>query len=115
VNNRVSFPLKNVILFFSTVFPFGLLFSSAINAQTWEKTNGPNGGTVYSLVISNSQDIFAGTDSGIFISSDKGENWINILSTEDEFRSLAINSVGDIFAGDYHIFNMVTLSSLFEF
>ena len=47
-------------------------------------------------------DIFAATwGSGVFRSTDNGENWIevNVGITEPYIISLAINASGDIFAG----------------
>ncbi len=44
---------------------------------------------------------FAGTDGGVFRSSDNGDNWspINTGLTDTDVLALAFNSNGDIFAG----------------
>jgi len=48
-----------------------------VSVTKWEKINvGVEARTVYDLQVFNNT-IFAGTDSGICISSDKGESWVN--------------------------------------
>ena len=70
-----------------------------VSAQ-WVQTNGPNGGYIYSIVISGT-NIFAGTyGGGVFLSSDNGANWtaVNNGLTNSYVRSLAISGT-NIFAG----------------
>ena len=66
----------------------------------WEQANGPFGGRVRSLAINAGGDIFAGTEgSGVFRSTDNGDNWTQTGLGSIDIRSLAINSVDVIFAG----------------
>src|ERR1035437_2441877 len=82
------------------VLHFMFFFDGVLQAQ-WVQTNGPFGGTVYSLLKNNSGDIFAGTSSGLFRSNDNGNNWSQLYDvwTNYNIKSLAINSNGDMFAG----------------
>ncbi len=53
----------------------------------WEKTNGPFGGTVYTIKPLTGDSILAATSNGIFISSDLGENWSS-YNIHLEFKSV---------------------------
>ena len=77
------------------------LFASqpAFSQNFWQRTNGPYGGTVYSLAINSSGHIFAGTNPGVYRSTDNGGNWTYTGLTNTGVWSLAINSSGHIFAG----------------
>lgn len=50
-----------------------VVLCSMASAQ-WVHTNGPDGGTVYCFAISGT-NIFAGTEGGVFLSTDNGTNW----------------------------------------
>jgi photosystem II stability/assembly factor-like uncharacterized protein len=67
----------------------------------WVQTNGPFGRTVFSLAVSGS-NIFAGTDSGVFLSTNYGTNWTAVNSglTNTDVRALAVID-SNIFAGTY--------------
>ncbi|MFH2048657.1 MAG: hypothetical protein ABIJ12_04340 [bacterium] len=84
-----------VIIICSTVTP--------LHAQTWEQTNGPYGGDVYSLAINSLGDIFAAifTGGAIYRSIDNGNNWtcINEGVMGARIFSLAIDSEDNIFVG----------------
>ena len=77
----------------------------------WQRTNGPYGDYITGLAINSSGHIFAGTGtgSGVFRSTDNGDNWTakntgftNPLIT---VTSLAINASGHIFSvNDWEIF-----------
>jgi photosystem II stability/assembly factor-like uncharacterized protein len=54
---------------------------------------------IYSLVITSTGSIFAGTNSGVYISIDSGSNWTQVGLAGSYVFSLAINSTGYIFAG----------------
>ncbi|MCK6620940.1 MAG: hypothetical protein HUU32_06145 [Calditrichaceae bacterium] len=41
----------------------------------WVKTAGPNAGAVLCLAFDSAGSLFAGTDSGVYKSPDKGQNW----------------------------------------
>jgi ligand-binding sensor domain-containing protein len=50
------------------------LFLSLTSYAQWSPTNGPFGGSPYCLLYKNSS-LFAGTDCGVFVSSNDGEVW----------------------------------------
>ena len=56
------------------------IFSNSFSQAFWEQTNGPYSGGEYayvrSLVINSSGYIYAATDDGIYLSTDRGEQWI---------------------------------------
>ena len=54
------------------LFTFLLLANSGY-AQ-WSHTNGPYGGEVYTF-LANGGNIYAGTDSGMYVSANNGMNW----------------------------------------
>ena len=84
-----------------------ILLNISINAQQdfWGQTNGPKGGFVQAMAVNSSGDIFVGTETGVFRSTDEGENWNEINNGLPSFfynryvESLAINSKGFIFMG----------------
>jgi len=54
-----------------------LILAPSINSQShWEKTNGPSGGSMRSIVKGPGNMVITGTSDGrIFYSNDNGENW----------------------------------------
>lgn len=92
--------MKKIVLVFSlfSILPFNL-FSQQ---NFWVPTNGPYGGTIRSLAINFNGDIFCGTYfSGIFRSTDNGENWVNQNNgiTNLNINVIKINSTNMIFVG----------------
>ncbi len=81
------------------------IYRSTNDGKAWElKNNGLGNWPVYSLVLNQKGNIYAGTDlGGFFISSDKGETWnkSNEGLTNIELTSLATNSSAHIFAGTW--------------
>ena len=82
---------------------FGLtlmLLYSQINDAQWVNTNTKIGGKVNALTVRDG-DIFAGTDSGVFISSNNGTNWtaFNNGLPKQIVNSIIANENGDILAG----------------
>ena len=67
----------------------------------WVQTGGPSSGYVLSLAVSGS-NIFAGTDSGVFLSTNDGTNWTAVNSglTNTNVRALAVID-SNIFAGTW--------------
>ncbi|HQM36936.1 MAG TPA: T9SS type A sorting domain-containing protein [Candidatus Marinimicrobia bacterium] len=65
--------------FFNSVFIFILTILSVVNAQ-WVQTDGNMGRNtaVFSICMKDSI-IFAGTDQGVYISKNNGENWTNSI------------------------------------
>jgi len=79
----------------------GGVFRSTDNGDSWVQISSI---VVYAFAISSNSDIFAGTcDSGVFRSTDNGDSWVQINNglTAAWVEALAINSVGDIFAGTW--------------
>ncbi len=77
------------------------LFAISSFAQ-WVPTNGPNGGDVNCFAFSGDY-IFAGTNSGAFITSDNGANWTAINNGFPEFigiSSLAVSG-SNLYAGTW--------------
>jgi hypothetical protein len=76
---------------------FGLC-AHGINAQ-WVQTSGPEGGTINALAV-NAGNIFAGSDNGIFLSTNNGSSWASVNSGLVNLNSTALLiSGGTIFAG----------------
>ncbi len=86
-----------------------IVLASLNSKGQWEQCNGPYGGDVHSLAVSSS-NIFAGTDGGIFLSTNNGGSWVaknNGLSGEN-INCIAVSG-SNIFAGS--LFNGVFLST----
>jgi ligand-binding sensor domain-containing protein len=55
-----------------------MVFIVAIHSiAQWKQTNGPYGGEVYCIGVSGA-NIFAGTDQGVFLSTNNGTNWTEV-------------------------------------
>ncbi len=82
--------MKKIILYL-------ILFSCVCFAQEnfWEQTSGPTNAYIRALEINSNGDIFAGTDRGVFRSTDNGDHWENISDTNTII--LAINNDDDLF------------------
>ena len=100
--------MRKSIILMLTYINLTLLLSfpaTPLIAQTdfWEPINtGLTDTGVFAFTINSGGDIFAGTvGSGVFRSSDNGDNWneINTGLTLTFVFALAINSGGEIFAG----------------
>ncbi len=78
-----------------------LVASSHPNAQTWEQTNGPCGGRIYSLGVDSSGNVLAGTGGGgVFQFSEGDDTWSQVLSMPTaSFFSILVSADGTIFAG----------------
>jgi ligand-binding sensor domain-containing protein len=67
--------MKNLKYFFTISI---IIFYSSLNAQ-WIQVNDPFGGQVYSLAgspnVTSSTNLFAGTEGGIFLSTNDGTSW----------------------------------------
>ena len=96
--------MKKLIQLF---FVFFFLVAQIHYAQEnfWEHTNGPGGGDIYSLFVAYNGNIFVGTASGVFRSTDNGDSWSGTGLIYDVVNCFAENFSGDIFAGtSYGIF-----------
>lgn len=67
-----SSKLKKSVFILLTLFLFNMAFAQT---QFWQQTNGPNSGAVYSLATGSTSFVFAGSDNGVFRSSDYGRTW----------------------------------------
>jgi hypothetical protein len=73
-----------------------IIYNGFLQAQ-WVKTNGPYGGDVFCLAKSGT-NYFAGTETGVYRSTDKGANWTQAGLKEYYVYSLAFIG-NNIFAG----------------
>jgi len=80
----------------------GFIVRSVDNGQTWTplETNFP--GVILDLIVNSEGDIFAGcaSNQGVFISQDGGMSW-DAGNSPPRVYSLAINSVGHVYAGTF--------------
>ena len=76
------------------------IYVSLDDGLNWSQTNsGLTDETIYVIVINYSDHLFAATGSGIFRSSDNGNNWEKIGLSGKKIPALAINSAGHLYAG----------------
>jgi len=52
--------------------------TAGVTAQTWEKMNGPYGGTITALLAGPGDTVYAGTHSGLYRTTNSGEMWTRI-------------------------------------
>ncbi len=85
----------------STVLLLQISFMQAQPDHTWQRTNGPGGGTIHSLIEVQPTNLFAGTSRGFYRSRDGGGLWEPVLDDflSDAVRAFAVKTDGDIFAG----------------
>jgi photosystem II stability/assembly factor-like uncharacterized protein len=75
-------------------------FSNIYTQDCWEKTNGLDTVTIYSLAIDSSGNIFAGTDSnGVWRSTNNGDNWSFLGLMDYKIQSIVISTNEDILVG----------------
>lgn len=66
----------------------------------WEQTDGPAGGSLFTLTVDSHGRLYAGSHmNGVFISSDGGAHWRQSGLTTRMIRALAVDSNDQIFAG----------------
>ena len=78
----------------------GVWISTNNSASDWTKVSTGLTGKNVSALLANGTNLFAGTDSGAFLSTDNGTNWISVNNglTDRHISSLAL--IGDnLFAG----------------
>lgn len=82
-----------------------MLCAYQVQAQTsfWRQTNGPDGGSVYSLQSDGNGNIYANAYSAVFRSSDRGQHWDQSGLRTALVASLAVNGQGDVFAGSNNL------------
>ncbi len=80
-----------------------ILLASASFAQTpfWQQLNLPSGGSVVSMGILPTGEIFAGTNCGMYRSADNGEHWSAVRTglTDQYIQRILVMSSGEILAG----------------
>jgi photosystem II stability/assembly factor-like uncharacterized protein len=82
---------------FAGVRNYGL-FVSTDDGNTWsECKNGLTAGNVHSMTLFN-KVLYAGTDSGVYQSKDKGKTWVNIGLNDQKINKLKANKYY-LFAG----------------
>ena len=78
------------------VLLLGLFIYAPLHAQ-WVQTNGPYGGNINCFVESKI-NLFAGTDGGVFLSTNNGTSWSQTPLVGVSVKSLALSGK-NIFAG----------------
>lgn len=83
----------------------GALPGSSLGQNYWTQTNGPPSLVVFCIAVSPNGYIFVGTqqDGGVYRSTNLGNSWSKVFTNgaDTGVYSLAVNSVGHIFAGTY--------------
>jgi photosystem II stability/assembly factor-like uncharacterized protein len=69
---------------------------SAVNAQ-WTQTNGPVGGRIYSLAVTGTT-VFAGTNYGVFKSTNSTQTWFQTSLNNCKIKSIAVKD-SNIYCG----------------
>ncbi|MDI6766515.1 MAG: T9SS type A sorting domain-containing protein [Bacteroidota bacterium] len=88
-------------LCFFVVLPVYAQMNQQVNSQTdfWKQA-GLSNHDIFSITTNSHGHIFTGTgDSGVYRSTDRGENWINVKNYPARVEALAVNSNDFIFAG----------------
>jgi hypothetical protein len=90
VSNIKSFAFVNTILFGAN----GLIIKSTDLGSNWTQITLPRRNV--SVLASSGPYLFAGTDSGVFISTDSGTNWRNVDDTNlDKHRNISAIGIFD--------------------
>ena len=86
--------LEITVRMFAVVFIF--IGSVQLHAQNWEPTNGPLGGSAKAITINSAGDIFISSRSGIFRSTNNGDNWEKTSNglTFTSVSSFLVNTAG---------------------
>jgi len=93
--------MKKIITVLLVTFVLLITGTQTLFAQ-WVKTNGPIGQYVFTLAV-NGGNLFAGSDRGVFLSTDDGATWDSITNGMTYgFRCAALGvNKGYIFAGTF--------------
>jgi ligand-binding sensor domain-containing protein len=99
--------MKSYVHFSFILVIIFLTISNRLYSQ-WTNTNGPIGGVISALATSGT-NIFAGTEAGVFLSTNNGTSWssINNGTTFQNVNAIATNG-SDVYVGT---FNGIFLSS----
>ncbi|MBI5404275.1 MAG: T9SS type A sorting domain-containing protein [Ignavibacteriae bacterium] len=89
--------------FILNVFSFLAFFLFSVNnlSAQWVQCNGPFGGIIYATAFSGNNILAGIPDSGVYISTNNGVNWIHSDLNNKTVRSLIISG-SSIFAGTWN-------------
>ncbi|MEW5843976.1 MAG: T9SS type A sorting domain-containing protein [Bacteroidota bacterium] len=80
----------------------GKIYRSINNGQSFTRINNDMFvGFIWSLAVNSSGYIFAGTEQGVFCSTDNGTTWVMIGLALKDVRSIVIDSNTDLYAGTW--------------
>ena len=84
----------------SIIICLPIILTNLLHAQTeyWQQTNGPNEGATYVLTQNPAGFVFAGSDNGIYRSSDHGRTWRKQSLYASYVLGLIANAPDTIFA-----------------
>ena len=97
--------MNNLAIMFLVFFFTGL---ATAQIDFWKQTNGPNAGEVYCFSKDSLGFVFAGSDNGLYRSSDQGQTWRKLDLIASYVQSLAINQNGYLIAGSLTGVNIST-------
>jgi len=76
------------------------IFRSIDNGDHWLRlNNGLIDSTIWTITLDNNDNLFVGANSGVYKSTNNGNNWINIGLTSNAVYVIAIKDDFNIFAG----------------
>ncbi len=80
------------------LFLLSLMHAGVAHAQ-WVHTNGPYGGQIISFAVSGT-NLFAGTEGGVFLSTNNGTSWTEVNTGLTSTSVIAFAASGtNLFAG----------------
>jgi choice-of-anchor A domain-containing protein/uncharacterized repeat protein (TIGR01451 family) len=68
------------------------------NGQSWDKISGALDAEAVWTTVTVNDNLFAGTDKGIFTTVDDGKNWTNVGLEGMDVRSVVVDKAGNMFA-----------------
>ncbi len=70
-------------------------------AQTWEKMNGPYGGTITALAAGPGDTVYAGTGAGLYRTTDGGEMWA-VIKPDIYVVGIIVGDPGELYVCEGH-------------
>ncbi|MCK4679166.1 MAG: hypothetical protein KAT48_13615 [Bacteroidales bacterium] len=89
--------MKNYSFFFLLLI-FSFIAKSSYSQDFWEQIEGPEDQSIYSINANSSEQIFVGTNNGIFKTDNYGLNWEQTTLNEYRFNVIHISPLDEIFA-----------------
>jgi photosystem II stability/assembly factor-like uncharacterized protein len=82
-----------------------LVITSSFSFSQWERCNGPYGGYI-SLLKTNGDNVYMVSDSGLYVSSDNGDNWILKNKELNKYENIGFEIIKNkiYYANKYYIF-----------